>query len=178
MPGWLERKSRDLRHALQELRTGDSIDARRNGVRTLDTGGALPGGPVLLQLPMGLERVLRRAAVDEGFCQQLVADRAAALDGCGLDLTASERAVLLATPEEHLLAMTSQLAPANPVRRSFIKRLAAAVALAVFGIAAAGSQMGCPLTQTKGIRPDTRAPKTTGCSARPPAGGPKVRTGR
>ncbi len=133
MRRWLRRKLRDIRHAAQELRTGDAIDRTRSGVRTTTVDGRPPGDELAVPVPMGIERVLRKAAIDEGFRSRLVAGREATLDASGLAFTDSERAILLATPEEQLSAMVDRLQPAAPARRGFLRRVAAAAGLAIFG---------------------------------------------
>ena len=103
---------------------------------------------------------IAKAQVD-GFVndamQRRKVDRAGALERCGLDLSDSECAILLAIPGEHLQAMIAQLAPSSPARRSLFRRLAAAAGIALFGVAAATSQMGCrrrPQDGPEGARPD------------------------
>jgi hypothetical protein len=59
------------------------------------------GGPV----PAGVERILRRAAQDAAFRSRLLDDRAACLWDSGVELSASERAALLATGWAALAAM-------------------------------------------------------------------------
>ncbi|HOS92474.1 MAG TPA: hypothetical protein PLD23_00850 [Armatimonadota bacterium] len=164
MPGWLGRKSRDLRHALQELKAGDAIDRLRNGVRTTIVGGRPPGDDAVVDVPMGIERVLRKAAADGRFRTRLMSDRAGALERSGLELSVSEHAILLAIPAKHLQAMIAQLAPSSPARRGLLRRLAAAAGIALFGVAGATSQMGCRKreTTTLGITPDF--PATMGIS--------------
>jgi len=154
---WLRRKAHDFRHALQELRAGDTISRLRNGVRTTIVGGRPPGDDAVVPVPMGMERVLRRAAADQRFRARLVTDRTGALERCGLELSDSERTILLTIPAEHLQAMIAQLAPSSPARRSLFRRLAAAAGIALFGVATATTQMGCgrrPQDGPEGARPD------------------------
>ena len=188
MSRWLERKAHDFRHAMQELRAGDAIDRLRSGVRTTIVGGRPPGDDAVVPVPMGIERVLRKAAADQRFRARLMSDRTGALERSGLELSDSERAILLAIPAEHLQAMIAQLAPRDPARRSLFRRLAAAAGIALFG---ATTQTGCPLTQTRGedasipegtegirpelprdqtagIRPDTRSGTHSGSGAATP----------
>jgi len=103
-----------------------------------------------------------------------MSDRTGALERSGLELSDSERAILLAIPAEHLQAMIAQLAPRDPARRSLFRRLAAAAGIALFGALSAGDMacrrepattgsrpsrpatkgMNSDLPRTKGIRPD------------------------
>jgi len=135
MTDWFHRKTRDLRHAVQELRTGDDIDPKRSAVRTTIVGGRPPTEDAVSAVPMGIERVLRRAAVDARFGQRLLSDRQAAIDGSGLELTSSERMILLAAPAEQIERMVDQIGPGDPSRRSLLRRLAAAAGMALFGVA-------------------------------------------
>jgi hypothetical protein len=56
-------------------------------------------------LPGGIAKVLRRAATDETFRQQLLEDRQGSLTSCGVDLSPSERAALNAVTSSSLQAM-------------------------------------------------------------------------
>jgi len=184
MRHWTQRKARDLRHALQELRAGDSISRLRNGVRTTIVGGRPPGDDAVVPVPMGIERVLRKAAADQRFRARLMSDRAAAIGRSGLELSNSERAILLAIPAAHLEAMIAELAPSSPARRGLFRRLAAAAGIALFGVASlsdsgcawrgrtAGESMDMP--RTKGISPDM--PRSQGIRPDRPPSEPASRT--
>jgi len=54
----------------------------------------MSGQPPRPPLPEGIQRLLRRAAADPAFADELVATRADAAPGAGVELTASEAAVL------------------------------------------------------------------------------------
>jgi hypothetical protein len=102
------------------------------GGRPPETGAALP--PV----PTGLQRLLRLASVDAGFRGELVARRAAVAAAAGVELTASERAILAAIPAAQLEAMIGGLSPPAPDRRGFLRE-AAASAVVLLGGAALGA---------------------------------------
>ena len=163
MSSWLRQKTQHIRHALQELRTGDAIGSDRSVVRVTIVGGRPPGDDVRIPVPMGIERVLRKAAVNEDFRHKLLEDRAAALEASGLALTPSERAILLGAPEDQLASMIEQIAPADPTRRSLLRRLAAAAGIALFGAGLAGSGSSCKRDEEEamkeaitGIRPEQK----------------------
>ncbi len=103
--------------------------------------------------PIGVERVLYAAATDEAFRGQLLEDRAAALAGGAFTLSDTERALLLAIPDDQLAAAIAALdvRPSNVRRRAVLSVVAtSAGALATLGLAS-----GC-LT---GTRPDDDPPQ-------------------
>jgi Mg-chelatase subunit ChlI len=106
------------------------------------------------ELPNGLEQMLAMAAVDDAFADKLCSDRQKVLDESDIALNATERSVLLATPEPALRAMITRVANSlvDAQRRSFITRAAAALAL----VSGGGLLMpSCDRTQvSKGVRPD------------------------
>ena len=138
MRAWFRRKRGDLRHAVQEFRAGDAIGRGRSPVRMAVVGGQTSRERARAEVPMGIERVLRKAASDERFARRLLADRGAALDDSGLALTSAERAILTAASDDQLGSMIHQLAPASPGRRGLLRRLATAAAIAVFGSVVSG----------------------------------------
>ncbi|HOS92473.1 MAG TPA: Os1348 family NHLP clan protein [Armatimonadota bacterium] len=169
---WIQRKARDVRHALQEIRVGDGVGWSTRSVRTTIVGGRPPGDDARVEVPIGIERVLRRAAADGAFRARLWTDRDGALRASGLALTPAERAILLAAPAEQLEAMVAQLAPTSPSRRSWLRRLVAAAGIVIFG---AVTQPGCAVTVATGAQPDlpegveaadaSAPPKTRGITA-------------
>jgi len=104
-------------------------------------------------LSLGVERVLLLAAGDEEFKERLLAERAATIDGSGVELTGAERAILLAAPDNQLDAMIARLTPAEPERREFLKKAAktaaAGVLLGFLGVVVEGCERA-----TDGVRPD------------------------
>ncbi len=100
---------------------------------------------------VGLEKVLYLAAIDPAFRAALLADREAALVARGLELQASELAMLrLATPAGLAASIDAlDTSEASLERRRFMRAVAGAVTLA------AGSVLsGCGEDKTQGIRPD------------------------
>jgi len=172
MRRWMRRKARDVRHAIQELRVGGAVDRRARSVRTTIVGRRPPGDDARVEVPIGIERVLRRAAADPRYRARLRTDCDGALQASGLALTSAERAILLAAPPEQLDAMVAQLAPTSPSRRSWLRRLAAAAAIVVCG---AVTQPGCEGPVATGVQPDLpgsveasgadELPKTRGITA-------------
>ncbi|TET35908.1 MAG: hypothetical protein E3J72_09725 [Planctomycetota bacterium] len=79
----------------------------------------------------GIEKVLALAALDEKFRENLFSDRAAALDECGLELTDSERSILMSIPEEQLQSAIKSTKVPEYARRAFLKGASAAVVAAL-----------------------------------------------
>jgi hypothetical protein len=154
------RKAEHFRHAIEEFRAGDGRSRRRSGPRTATVGGRPP--EEACRVPMGIERVLRKAAADPRFHDRLRADRAAAIEASGLTLTPSERAILLAAPGEQIRAMVLELAPSSPARRGLFRRLLAAAGLALLGPVAASCG---PEPAAGGAQPDL-PPGVTNTDAR------------
>ncbi len=104
------------------------------------TDGANP------DVPIGMERLLGLAAVDDRLAEELERDPVALADGCGITLEPTEKAMLSATSGEALRRMISgiRVGLAAPDRREFMRHAAVIVtALTVGGAAAAG---GCKKT--------------------------------
>ena len=101
---------------------------------------------------VGVERVLYEAATDADFKQQLIADRARALEARGLALGPSEQAVLSNVTDTALKAMIDAIVVPEHKRRRFMKAVAAVSA----GAAGLVLVPGCPAAD-KGVRPDEDA---------------------
>lgn len=148
----------------------------REAVRTTIVGGRPPGsGRDNGNIPRGMEVLIKKAAVDPEFRAVLVEKRAGAADTIGLELTASESAILKAIPDRQLLSIISHTGVPDRERRIFLGRAAAAM-LAVLG---AGVASSCAPT-TKGIRPEEmpeRVPATDGIRPDIPNAEPAVSTG-
>ncbi len=98
------------------------------------------------EVPIGMERLLGLAAVDDRLAEELERDPLALADGCGITLEVTERAMLAATPPAALRSMLSgiRVGLAPPDRREFMQNAAVIVAaLAVGGVAAVS---GCKKT--------------------------------
>lgn len=106
--------------------------------------------------PLGVERVLHAAAADPATRQALLRDRPGALAGLDLDLTDTERAMLLAIPDDQLTAAINGLdiSPANVKRRTLL----AAVATTSATLATWQMASGC----MTGTRPDDEVRKDGG----------------
>ena len=78
------------------------------------------------EIPVGIERVLLRAAEDGAFREALLEDPAAALEGSSL--TGPERAMLLAMDRSILTALIDRFVPGKNPRGRFAQKVAAAVA--------------------------------------------------
>ncbi len=90
--------------------------------------------------PSGLEELLERAATDTRFRERLLADREDAVEASGLELTPSERTLLLSATGaqlEQLIAKTPR--PAAP-RRRFVRAAVGWLAALLGGSALLG---GC-----------------------------------
>lgn len=137
-------------------------------VRTTIVGGRPPGsGQGIGAAPRGLEVLLKKAAVDAAFRARLLSARAAAAGDLGLELAASERALLAAAPAAQLAAMVDGTRVPERQRAAFLGS-AAAVMLAALGLTGCGDQPApagirpqeVPPTQqpgppvSEGIRPD------------------------
>ena len=126
--------------------------------RTTIVGGRPPeaqGG--LPPVPIGLERLLRLAAVDPAFGAELIARRVEVAAAAGVDLTRSEAAILAAIPAAQLEAMIARVPPPAPSgRREFLQQAAASAVVALGGAALASCEKCMP---TRGIQPDVPPPR-------------------
>jgi hypothetical protein len=94
-------------------------------------------------VPIGLEKVLYRAAIDGGFRHELLTDRLHAVQRVGNDLSPTEQSILQSIPEATLSAMISGLRPQQKFTRKFMKAVATAVLLTAAGTAPATLFMAC-----------------------------------
>ncbi len=97
------------------------------------------------EIPIGMERLLGLAAVDERLAEELERNPAELAEECGIVLEPTELTVLTATPASALRRMLDGIRKglAEPDRRQFIQR-AALIATALFGAGVAGA--GCKKT--------------------------------
>jgi subtilisin-like proprotein convertase family protein len=95
-------------------------------------------------IPLRLERVLFLAATDEPFRTALLRDRLGAVRAAGLELGASEAAILAGAPEPALRSLIESLdtAPSNIRRRTFLRATAASLVT----LAAGQPTSGCEAT--------------------------------
>jgi len=140
----------------------------REAVRTTIVGGRPPGsGRDNGSIPRGIEILVKKAAVDREFRATLIEQRADAANTIGLELTASEAAMMKTIPERQLLSIISHTDVPDQERRVFLGRAAAAM-LAVLG---AGVASSCGPPATTGIAPDMpeRIPASDGIRPDVPA---------
>lgn len=109
-----------------------------------------------ISVPVGLERLLFRAATDPALRDELIRDRTGCAERHGLVLAPSERAVLEVAPAAQLAAMIDAIEPSerNLERHRFMRAVAAtAVTLA------AGTGLGaCGDAAQERSAPETDAP--------------------
>ena len=104
--------------------------------------------PAAEGVPTGIQRLLRRAAVDEPFRRRLL-ESPAAVAAADAELTPRERAVLAAVPPAQLAAMIASVQPAPGIdRRAFVR--ASSSVLLLGGVALTA----CPTLTCGGINPD------------------------
>jgi len=98
-----------------------------------------------LKVPIGIEKVLCRAAGDDEFRCLLFKDREAALESWDAGLSETEMGVLNSVPDESLAAMISRIDLKKHTKRRFMKAVATAtfVATAAAGAAFYLSTPGC-----------------------------------
>jgi len=151
--------SRDHRRpSILPLSGGDEPEMR--AVKTTIVGGQPPGNQRAMQpVPVGLEELVAMAAVSEDFSGALWDDRGKAVDASGVELTATERAILEAVDDEALKQMVTTVGSRIPEqdRRGFLNMSAAAMLALVGGGSLVAGAAGCDRT-TKGIRPDHPGP--------------------
>lgn len=155
----------------------DDPRQEREAVKTTIVGGRPPGcGRDNGTIPRGVEVLVKKAAVDSDFHRTLLERRAAAARQLGLELTASEKAMIGIVPERQLESIIAHTSVPDEQRRAFMGTAAAAM-LAALG---AGLAAGCAQSPT-GIRPK-EMPATDGIrpdmpqEAKPPPPPPEVPT--
>jgi len=100
----------------------------------------------VLKVPIGIEKVVYRAAADPGFKDRLFADRRSAVAEVGFKLLDSEFSILLSVPDQSLAAMIDRIDPERHGRRRFMRKVAAcalAVATGTVLMDAGCSSAGC-----------------------------------
>jgi hypothetical protein len=106
-----------------------------------------------IAIPIGLEKVLTRAAGDPAFRRRLFEDRRAALASLGWELQTSEAVILGAVPNDVLDTMIGRIDLKLHTKRRFMKGIATAV-FATAAMTSGVTCVGCGDVATKGVRPD------------------------
>ncbi len=108
----------------------------------------------MANLPRGLEVLLKKAAVDAGFRERLLQDRARAADLIGLTLEPAEAAMLDAIPASQLAATVAGTTVDPALRPTFMTYAAAAMVGAI-------TTQACVPPVAGGARPDEPNPPYT-----------------
>ena len=103
-----------------------------------------------LRIPIGIEKLLCRAAADEAFRTLLLNERAVALDGLGDGLDDEERVMLGAIPASTLAVMIERIDLKRHSRKRFMKGVMAAAFVAASSLLT----VECDEDVSKGIAPD------------------------
>jgi len=115
--------------------------------RTIVGGRPLARRTRRVKIPIGIEKLLCRAAGDFDFRRKLMDDRAAAVLSLGNDISQSEREILKSIPQETLDVLISRIDLKKHSKRRFMRGVIAATLLAASTVATEG----CACT---GIGPD------------------------
>lgn len=97
-------------------------------------------------VPVGLEKVLCRAAADPDFRNALLEGRAPAAQAAGYELLETERTMLECVPESSLAVMIDRIDLQRHNRRPFLRKVAAcalAVAAGALIVEVSGCSTGC-----------------------------------
>ncbi len=106
-------------------------------------GGRPPSRPTISDdVPRGIEVLLNKAAVDDGFRDLLLTDPAGAAESIALDLSGGEQAVLGSVSPATLSAMIARVEVPREHRKVFMGRVAAAMLTVVAGTTYACSPPG------------------------------------
>jgi outer membrane biosynthesis protein TonB len=105
-------------------------------------------------VPLGIEVLVKKAAVDDEFRDLLLTERSAAASAISLELNEAEATMLDGVPETQLGAIIANTTVSPKMRPAFAGR-AAAVMLAALGVGLVGCvDDGGTETEVKGITPD------------------------
>jgi len=106
--------------------------------RTVGRGHPMDRLRRTVKIPIGIEKLLFRAAGDPGLRERLMADRGNALAEFQEELSPSEVAILTTVPPEALNAMIANIDLKQHGRRRFFRGVAAASLAATTALGAAG----------------------------------------
>ena len=119
--------------------------------RTIVGGRPLARRKRTLRVPIGVEKLIVRAAGDDDFRRRLFTDRATALQDPTLGLSPSEATILSSVPD----ATLAQLVERVDLKRHGRSKFMQGVVAAAFAAAATTTLIACEESSTsKGIRPD------------------------
>lgn len=99
--------------------------------RTIVGGRPLARRKRKIRIPIGIEKVLCKAAVDPVFRVALFDDREQALAQLGGELTAEEAEILRSIPNANLATMVDRIDPRKHTKRRFMKGVMAATLAAM-----------------------------------------------
>jgi hypothetical protein len=129
------------------FRDDDPMQAKCVSPRTTIVGGRPPEDSAELPpVPTGIQKLLRLASVDDAFRRELLRRRAGIAAVAGVELTASEQAILAATTAEQLEQMIRWLPPPPASRRTFLRQTAS-TAVMLLGGAVLAECAGCSKDQ-------------------------------
>lgn len=127
-----------------------------NRERPLDpgrvSGNREIGAPAVRQVPIGIEKLLCRAAAVPELKRGLLSDPEEALSAFSAELSVEERAVLASIPVATLSRMIEHIDLKRHSKRQFMKAVVAATLVAGAGSAVVGCVVGCG--GPAGSRPD------------------------
>ena len=103
-----------------------------------------------VKIPIGIEKVLVKAASDPVFRQALLDNRESALQELGTDLSDAEFEILKSIPNDSLLTMVSHVDLKKHARRKFMK----GVMTAAFVAASAATMAECSRNMVQGAQAD------------------------
>ncbi len=116
----------------------------RPSPRTTIVGGRPPDGDEKLPpVPTGMQQLLRLAAIEPRFRQELLQRRSAIAHAAQVKLTRSEQAILAAVDEKQLCMMVDKMPPPTGSRRNLLRHSALSAVLLLGGAGTGGSIAAC-----------------------------------
>lgn len=134
----------------------DDIPVEQEAVRTTIVGGRPPGpGKKNDSVPRGIEVLIKKASVDKGFYNLLLAERSRSAKRIRLELDPSETMMLDGIPEPQLITIINNTRVKEKHIPAFMGYAAAAMLTALGVTSVACNSEDDFRYQTKGIDPDT-----------------------
>ncbi len=128
----------------------DEPRATRPSPRTTIVGGRPPDNEDKLPpVPTGMQQLLRLAAVEPRFRQQLLERRSAVAQAAQVKLTRSEQAILAAVDDKQLRTMVDKMPPPTPSRRDYLRNSAISAVLLLGGVGTAVAVPACHKDQVR-----------------------------